>query len=224
VSFAAALGSLVVDRVFDAMVVLLFLLVVISLPDFPQGIVVFDKPVDYWLRLAALIALVALVGISLLAFFPARIVALWDRVTGRLPRLSHRGRGILSSFASGLAVLRDPVRFVLVLFWSIVQWLVNGLSFYIGFKAVGIATPIASAFFVQSMLAMGVAAPSAPGFMGVFELVSRASLSVYGVPGAVSVSFALGYHLLSFVPITAIGLWYFARLGMHFRELNESRA
>jgi hypothetical protein len=38
------------------------------------------------------------------------------------------------------------------------------------------------------------------------------------------VSLALGYHFLSFIPITVIGLWYFARLGLHFREFSGGDA
>jgi len=222
VGFAAALGSLVVDRVFDGLVILVFLLVVISAPSFPQGAVLAGRPVEDWLRVAALVALVALLGLGLLAFFPERMVSLLNAVAGRVaPRLAMRGETLLRSFASGMGVLRDPWRFAIVIFWTVVQWLVNGLSFWIAFKAVGIAASFAAAIFLQSVLAMAVAAPSSPGFFGVFEAASRAALSVYGVDETLAVSFAIGYHLLSFIPITAMGFWYFARMGLHFRDLKR---
>jgi hypothetical protein len=222
VGFVAALGSLVVDRVFDALVVLVFLLVVISAPSFPHGTVVLGRPVEDWLRLMALVALTALFGLGLLAFFPERLLRLWNGVAARVaPRLAQRGEQLLESFASGLGVLRDPGRFVIVLFWTVVQWMVNGLSFWIGFKAVGVGASFAAAIFLQSILAGAVAAPSSPGFFGLFEAASRAALSVYGVDETLAVSYAIGYHLLSFIPITAVGLWYFARIGMHFRDLDR---
>jgi glycosyltransferase 2 family protein len=225
VGFAAALGSLVVDRVFDALVILLLLLAVVSIPSFPPGKLVINHPVEYWLRLAGAIAAVALGGIGLLAFLPRQVIGLWLRVTSRAaPRAAERGRDILNAFATGLAVIRDPMRFVIVFFWAVVGWIINGVSFWMALRALGITTPFASAFFLQSMLAIAVSVPSAPGFMGVFEAVSKASLSVYAVPDTLSVSFALGYHILSFIPITVIGLWYFVRLGMHFRELGTSGA
>jgi uncharacterized protein (TIRG00374 family) len=184
---------------------------------------VLGKPVEHWLQISAVVALVALLGLGFAAFFPKRMVALWNAVARRVaPRFAERGEKLLLSFATGLGVLRDPPRFAIVLFWAIVQWVVNGLSFWIGFKAVGITTSFASAIFVQSLLAIAVAAPSSPGFFGVFEAVSKAGLTVYGVDDTLSVSFAIGYHLLSFIPITLIGLWYFARLGLHFRELGAS--
>jgi uncharacterized protein (TIRG00374 family) len=221
VGFAAALGSLVVDRVMDALVILVFLLIVVASPGFPRDVLVADRPVEHWLRLATMIALVPVAGLAVLAFFPARMLALWTAVARRVsPRLAERGHAIIAGFTSGLGVFRDPRRLGLVLFWTTVQWIVNGLSFWIGMEAVGIDSGVGAAFFLQSMLALAVAIPSAPGFFGVFEAVSKASLAVYRVDGTVAVTFALGYHLLSFIPITVIGFWYFARMGMHFRDLS----
>ena len=36
-------------------------------------------------------------------------------------------------------------------------------------------------------------------------------------------SWAIGFHILSFIPITLIGLWYFARLGLHLKEIETAR-
>jgi len=44
------------------------------------------------------------------------------------------------------------------------------------------------------------------------------------VPGAQAVSWAIGFHLLSFVPITVLGAWYFTRLHLRLSDLNASRA
>jgi uncharacterized membrane protein YbhN (UPF0104 family) len=91
---------------------------------------------------------------------------------------------------------------------------------WIGFKAVGISADLSTALFLQGVVALGVAVPSAPGFFGVFEACAIIGLAVYGVPREAAVSWAIGYHILSFIPITSIGLWYFARLGLHLRDLN----
>ena len=46
--------------------------------------------------------------------------------------------------------------------------------------------------------------------------------AVYGVPRDVAVTWAIGYHVLSFIPITVIGLWYFARMGLRVRDLRTA--
>ena len=90
----------------------------------------------------------------------------------------------------------------------------HALAFYIGFRAVGIEVPWSAALFLQGVIALGVALPSAPGFFGVFELSAVLGLGVYGVDDKLAVSWALAFHLLSFVPITIMGAVYFARLGL----------
>jgi uncharacterized membrane protein YbhN (UPF0104 family) len=57
---------------------------------------------------------------------------------------------------------------------------------------------------------------------GVFEFFAVEGLALYGVPKDLAVSWALGYHLLSFIPITLIGLYYFGRMGLRFGDLGEA--
>jgi hypothetical protein len=42
------------------------------------------------------------------------------------------------------------------------------------------------------------------------------------VPAALAVTWAVGFHLLSFIPITAIGAIYFSRLGLSVREMRAT--
>ncbi|HEX6317123.1 MAG TPA: lysylphosphatidylglycerol synthase transmembrane domain-containing protein [Gemmatimonadaceae bacterium] len=222
VRFAAALASLVVDRVFDTIVVLLLLILVTILPGFPEDATAFGWPIARLILVTAAVALVALLVLVAIAMNPEWLVRLAEPVIGRLaPRLLERGRAFLLSFGSGLGVLRDPRRSAIVFFWALVMWLVNGASFWIGFKAVGIGANFAAALFLQSLLAGAVAAPSAPGFFGVFEAATKVALRVYGIDDTLAVSYALGYHLLSFIPITVIGLWYLGRMGLHLKDLSE---
>ena len=222
VRFSAALASLVVDRVFDTLVVLLLLLAVVSLPGFPPGATVGGWSISRLLLLGAAVAITALVILVLAAMFPERLVRLWERVLGnRAPRVMERGRGILLSFGSGLGVLRDVRRSAIVFFWALVMWIVNGTSFWVAFKAVGIEAPISAAFFLQSLLAAAVAAPSAPGFFGPFEAATKVALTVYGINNTLAVSYALGYHILGWIPITLIGFWYLAKMGLHLKDLGS---
>jgi uncharacterized protein (TIRG00374 family) len=225
IGFTASLASLVVDRVFDTLVVLVLLLVVVSLPQFPAGATVAGWPISRLLILGSVVALGALVVLVLAALYPDRVARLWERaLTKRAPRLMARGRDILLSFGAGLGVLRDFRRSSIVFLWALVGWLVNGTSFWIAFKAVGIEAPFSAALFLQSLLAFAVAAPSAPGFFGVFEASTKVALSVYAINETLAVSYALGYHLLGWIPITAIGFWYLGRMGLHLKDMSADGA
>ena len=64
--------------------------------------------------------------------------------------------------------------------------------------------------------------PSSPGFVGIFETAAKLALPVYGVDPAQAVTWAIGFHVLSYIPITLIGGWYFLRMGLHLGDLKEA--
>ena len=223
VGFSSSLASLAVDRVFDAFVVLILMLAAMLDPAFPRQHLVAGKPVVTWMVGGGVLVAIAVFVLYLVVFFPDRVIRLFELFSRRVaPRLERRGVEALASFASGLGVLRHPWRFLEVLFWAVLHWLVNGLAFWLAFQAVGIAAPFSAALLVQGLIAIGVSVPSAPGFFGVFEYVGQQGLGLYGVDAARATSWAVGFHVLTYIPITLIGIYYFARLGLHFRDLSRA--
>jgi uncharacterized protein (TIRG00374 family) len=223
VSLTGAVASLAVDRVFDALVLMLLLVSAMLAPEFPKGIAVGGQPVQRGAFVFGLAAIGLLVFLYVIVAIPERLVGLYAAVVGRFaPGLVKRGSEIIHSFSEGLGVLRSPRRFAAVFLWAVAHWLVNALAFWIGFKAVGLDVPFSAANFLQGIIAIGVAIPSSPGFFGVFELAATVGLAVYGVPNRQAVSWAIGFHVLSFIPITVIGLYYFGRLGLHFSDFKTA--
>lgn len=223
VPLAAAFASLAVDRLFDAVVLLLLLFGAMLDPAFPVGTRVAGQPVAVLARGGIVGVAALLVLLYALVFFPARIIGAYEFVARRVsPRLEALGRDALRNFADGLGVLRHPGRFALVFAWTLAHWLVHALAFHLGFRAVGIEAPFSAALFLQGLIAIAVALPSSPGFFGVFEGAAKVGLAVYLVPPTLAVSWALGYHLLTFVPITVIGGIYFARLGLRLGEVSRA--
>lgn len=223
IPFSASFASLAVDRLFDAFVVLALMLLAMLDPAFPRGERVAGQLVSSWVAWGTIVAVLFLAAVYLIVFFPQRIVTLYQAFARRVaPRLEQRGKDVLLAFASGLSVLRSPRRFLAVLAWTVAHWVVNALAWWIACKAVGIGVPFSAMFVLQGLVAIGVAVPSAPGFFGVFEALGREGLGLYGVDPTPAVTWAIGYHLLSFIPITLIGTYYFVRLGLHFRDIGRA--
>ena len=222
VPFSTAFASLAVDRVFDAFVLISMMLGAMLAPGFPKDSEISRTAAD-WAG-SGIIALVVVLGLLyLIVFFPGRLIALYEGFSRRVaPRFEERGRDALLAFAGGLGVLRHPGRFAAVLAWTVLHWVVNAAAFWIAFEAVGVDVPASASLFLQGLIAIGVALPSSPGFFGVFEAAAVEGLKIYAVPQAQAVTWAIGYHLLSFIPITLIGAWYFTRLGFHFRDLRRT--
>src|SRR5439155_394373 len=83
----------------------------------------------------------------------------------------------------------------------------------------GLPVPPEGAFLLQGVIGFGVALPSSPGFVGVFEAATRVTLAIYGIDATRAVSYAVAYHLSTFVPITLLGLYSLSRLRLHLAEL-----
>lgn len=222
VGLTGAVASLAVDRVFDAIVLMLLLVSAMLSPAFPDTTTIAGQPIQRGAAVFAVGAIGLLVVLYAIVAFPDRLVRLYAAVVGRIaPRFVKRGSEIIHAFSSGLGVLRSPRRFAAVFLWTVAHWLVNALAFWIGFRAVDIDVPFSAANFLQGIIAIGVALPSSPGFFGVFEAAAKVGLEVYGIGNTQAVSWAIGFHILSFIPITILGFFYFFRLGLHFSDFNK---
>lgn len=224
VPFPAAFASLAVDRLFDTVVVLGLMLVAMLDPAFPKGVMLGGRPVSHYAVLFLALIVVALMMMYVLILFPGRVVVVYQRIARRIaPRFEARGGDVLLAIANGLSVLKSPSRFAVVFAWTLLHWLTNAFAFWLAFRAVGIQAPFSAALFLQGIISIGVAIPQAPGFFGVFETFGRIGLGVYGVPADQAVTWAIGFHVLSYIPITLIGAYYFVRAGLSMGQIGAGQ-
>lgn len=219
-----ALGSLVVERFLDAIAVFSLLAIAVLHPSFPAEATVAGHPIGSFvlILMAGLGALLA--AILLLLLLPRLFLRLARLLTQLLPdRLSLLVMDGLESFLGGLVALRHPRLLLGALAWSFGFWAWNAVSFWLAFMAFGIDQGYVTALFVQGIIALGVAVPSAPGFFGTFHAAAVVGLAeVYGVGESRTLAFAFGYHLGGFIPVTLMGLWYAGKMGLSMGDLGRA--
>lgn len=223
VPFPTSLASLAVDRLFDAIVLLLLAAAALLDPALSTAQTLAGRPLGSFAAGAGTIVVLLVLSLYALVFFPTQLLRLFELFARRVsPAVEEGGRRVLETFIHGLSVLRRPGRFAAVFAWTLAHWLLNALGFWLAFKAVGISAPFSAALFLQAFIALGTAVPALPGFFGVFEYMAVQGLAVYGVSQQQAATWAIGFHLFSFIPITVIGAYYFARLGVRLRDLQPS--
>jgi len=224
VPFSTSIASLAVDRIFDAIVLLLLAFLSVLDPRFPAHVQVGGQSIVRWALAGAVLVGVAILMLYALVFFPAQLIRLFELFARRLsPKIEERGKAALVTFSHGLSVLRSPAHFVAVLGWTVAHWMMNALGWWIAMLAVGIHAPFSAALLLQAMVALGVAVPAAPGYFGVFEKVAVIGLAIYSVDRSLATSWALGFHILSFIPITVFGAVYAARLNLNLKDLQSQQ-
>lgn len=222
--FGASVGSLVVERVLDGLVLASFLGGAILMPEFPLG----DTETAGYVRRAALLGSIVFafgfVVLWLMARGPDTVLRLWSASLGRLipERFSERLTGLVGTFVRGLGALASVSVLARAVGWSYVVWGCLAASMWTGLLAFGITGPgFVGAAFLQAVIGFAVALPSTPGFFGLFEAGTRIGLQPWDVPDALVVSFATSYHILTFIPITLIGLWYLRHFGLRWSDVRE---
>ena len=222
VPLATALSSIAVERALDLLTLVALLAIALLQVGLPADTVIRGARLDTLAVNAGILCAVIFAGALAVMLFPRaaerliRALVPWRRVADPLVRL-------LEALRQGFEVLRSPGRLAWAAFWSATLWLVNGWSFHVAFAAFGIDVGFAGALLVQTLLAFGVAAPSTPGYFGVFEFVVAATLELFGVSNAVGVAYGITYHITTFVPITLLGLYSLARTGLQVRDAAAAR-
>ncbi|MQA90032.1 MAG: flippase-like domain-containing protein [Gemmatimonas sp.] len=224
VPISSAFATLVVERILDGIVLVGLLLAAMASRGFPStaGMGTID------LRTAAmsLATFITLLGLTLGAAvaFPSAAARIARATTRLLPQpLRVPVYEALRGFARGLVVLRSPRLFAVSVLLAIGQWSFLAFSFLFAFRAFRIeGVPFAGAAFLQSLISLAVAVPSSPGFFGPFEAAARLGLSLWGVPANQAISFAIGFHIGGFLPVTIIGGYYVWRLNLRWTDVRHS--
>jgi uncharacterized protein (TIRG00374 family) len=216
----SALSSIAAERLFDGVALVLILTAGLLLSGLPADAAVKGVKVSHIALIAGITFVSALVVAGLVVAFPKPAERLIQRVVP-FPKLADRLVGMIEGIVHGLSVVKSPARILAVLAWSLVIWLVNVTSFYVGFQAFGIPLNFAGAMLMQGILAFAITVPTAPGFVGVFEGAIKATLVLYGIPDSVAVTYALVYHATTFIPITLLGAWSLMTTGLGLKNLQR---
>ncbi len=204
--FWRALSSIVVERVFDLGIAAGLLFATFSL------VVGAD-----WARSAAIVSSI-IVGAGFIILFvmarrPELFARLVERITSPLPKLSHWLKDKLASFLEGLSALKSTGRFLRVAFWMLLTWFFNVAWYYVLMRSFLSEATWLWALFSIAVASVGVAIPSSPAYIGVFEGVIVAALSLFGVDPAIALAYALVAHVIYFVITGIIGIIGFWQQG-----------
>jgi hypothetical protein len=197
---SSALGTIIVERVLDSLTVLVIAVFVL-----------FFIPLPPWLVRASvlfLLATLALLTVMILMIIKReaslRVMAPLIR---KLPARYAEGLDrLVFHFIEGFRIMVDPALLISVTGLSIFIWLIDVLAIYLLFLAFGFHLPVAAAFVLMIILIIGIAIPTAPGFIGNWHYFCILGLSLFDVPRTEALTFAIIYHALSIGLVVVLGV------------------
>lgn len=184
-TMAAALSSIVLERLMDILSVVLLGFLVAMTIELPPAVEVGL----YTFAGAGILGAGVIAALSVRAGMLAAAAARLSRI-GSIKATFH----FLRPFADGLAILRRRRHFWAALLWNALAW--GGFVLFMAsmLVALGVPAPPAAAILVVVAVSLGAAIPSSPGAIGVYHAVAVLALSVWEVPTAPALAFALATH------------------------------
>lgn len=130
------------------------------------------------------------------------------------PRLATRPRlaRALPRLSAALEGLARPRRLARAIVWLVLSWSAALGFFWLVLRAFIPEAPLVWAAFAIGVLAFGIALPSSPGAVGVYEAALVGALSLCEVEAADALAFAVTAHALSFAVTSLFGLGALLRL------------
>ncbi|MBC8553336.1 MAG: flippase-like domain-containing protein [Candidatus Brocadiales bacterium] len=175
-----------------------------------------------WSAIMAFFGICAITSLFLLSLYPKKAGAVFEKLLFIFPHhLRDKLVNLLHSFISGLQVFDHKTKLIWVGVLSIMVWLLNAASIYVLCYSFDIGLSFAGACFVTVCIALAVALPQAPGFIGVFHIATQKSLDVFGIGLTSAQSFAILLWAISVVPVTVAGLLFLWREGISFGEISH---
>jgi glycosyltransferase 2 family protein len=198
-SRAELAATVVVERVFD--VVSLVVLLLVALPWFPHV---------SWATSAAILAgilcagcVLVVVGVRIWGERPFRLLL---RPLAFLPFLAEEqlGRAALN-LTHGLAGVRRPRLAIAAFASTTLSWLGLALSTWFVLRAFQLGLSPLAGLLTVIAINLALILPSSPAAVGVFEAATLVALSAYGVSTSEALPVALVLHLVNLVPYLAAG-------------------
>lgn len=105
---------------------------------------------------------------------------------------------------------------------SLLAWLLDATSFWLAGRAVGAEVNYAAAMLIGGVTVLGTAIPSAPGYVGTFELAAAGMARALGVPPAEALAMAVVVHAMTLVPMALGGAASIIFVGAKLGEISHA--
>lgn len=206
------LSTIIIERAFDIV--------------YAAGIVLLTLPLVVgadWIKPIAMIAfavvLLGLLVLYLVANNREKFQSWISKRNFRSKFITERLLPQVTKIIDGMSALVKPSQFLLSVFWIGMTWVVWMVMYYYTVTQLAANPPLWWGLFIAGLLALGVAVPSAPAALGVYEGSLVGALAILGVSTGSALAYAVILHLIQIVVTAIFGLWGLIRDGQNLTTL-----
>lgn len=218
VPVTASLATIVVERVFDGLVMLLFVFVALPFASIEQE----------WLRTIIILGTIAFLGalavFMAMATRPAAARRFYTSLIERaLPRrFQEPVLRMAGHFLDGLESLQSPRDLGMTFVTSVFIWLTETTKYWFVMHAFDFEVSFFVLMLMTAVVNLATTLPGAPGYIGTFDGPGIMVLEAFGVRPELAAGYTLTLHAALWLPITVLGFYYLARQGLSWRSFEEA--
>lgn len=224
VPISASLATIIVERIFDGVVMLAFIFVNlaqlakmsnVSIPIGSWNLTIQDIAV--WGSVAFFGALVLFL---LAAMFPKVSSKFFKWLIDHLlpSRIREKSTAVMYRFLDGLESLRTPGNIFMVFMTSVIIWLLETVKYWFVMHAFDFHASFFTLMLVNGVVNLATTIPAAPGYIGTFDWPAIVILKASGIDQAIATGYTLVLHVALWLPITVLGAYYMAREGIKWSD------
>jgi uncharacterized protein (TIRG00374 family) len=209
------LGTIVVERLFDGLAMLIFVALVAL-------VVPLNAQIAQIFRIGAILFIAVLVALFAIGSSRPRAVRLIEGVEKILPD-SLRGKvgATADRFLQGMDALQSAHLSAMVLALSLGAWLCEATMYAIVALGFGLGLGFPAYMLTTAVANLGAMVPAAPGYVGTFDFGALASLRLFNASPGQAAGYVLVLHLALLAPVTLLGFYYLWRANLSLRTLGQ---
>ncbi len=244
VEFSKVLGTVAIERIFDALCLLIFFIYILATITIDNSINVtfagynlspslLNKLFTFTLEFSlTLIAIIILISFSktrklinrVIMKMPDALFFVHDHTRetireGIFKKITH----FVDNLSVGFDILKSPGLLILCLVQSFILWWLLGLSLWVlAFGCPGVQITFLEAFAVEIIICFAIMLPSVPGYWGLWEAGGVFGLMIFGIPAKEAAGVILTYHFFHLIPVILIGLASAMVIGMSITQTTRN--
>lgn len=108
----------------------------------------------------------------------------------------------------------------MVFFTSVVIWLLETVKYWFVMQAFRFSVSFFALMLMNGVVNLATTIPSAPGYLGTFDLPGIKILEAHGIGAETAASYTFVLHFALWFPVTLLGLYYMWREGIKWGKVT----
>lgn len=217
-------GTIMLERIFDGLVILSMLLLAIFLynkNELAQKLCSGAAVIFVSALIMAFIAVKYNKTDKICNFLEEKTLCLPDIIKRPFHFLLHFTNKTCNSFFEGFEVLHYPGLLISVLIASIGIWAFECLNYFIVIQGFNCSVDWSVILFIIPFIALACMIPSASIFIGPYQFAIIAAFAIYDISKETALAISLVEQAIVMIVTSLIAVWFFFKNNISYKDLKE---